>query len=88
MSLFPLHCKSYKIKTALVIFKFILYIYFDRYHGFHQFNIPALLLKDPDLIKQIAIKAFDHFTDRSFTFANEDEPLFGTNLFNLKGKYK
>lgn len=66
----------------------MLLIFFCRYIGLHQFNNPSLVLKDPELIKQIAIKNFDHFTDRKFNFATEDEPLFGKNLLNLKGIYK
>ncbi|XP_019875695.2 cytochrome P450 9e2-like isoform X2 [Aethina tumida] len=35
-----------------------------RYSGCYQFLTPTLLLRDPDLIKQITIKDFDHFMDR------------------------
>lgn len=47
---------------------------------------PSLLVKDPDLIKQITVKDFDHFVDHR-SFVNEDvDPLFGKSLFNLRGK--
>lgn len=57
-----------------------------RYHGTHQFNHPQLILRDPDLIKEIAIKDFDHFSDRRFAVSAESDPLFGNNLLNLRGK--
>ncbi|KAJ8928372.1 hypothetical protein NQ314_019103 [Rhamnusium bicolor] len=57
-----------------------------RYFGFYQFVKPILILKDPDLIKQIAVKDFDHFTDHR-TFVPEDtEPLWNKNLLALKGQ--
>lgn len=48
--------------------------------------IPTLLVRDPELIKQMGVKDFDHFTDHSITAENID-PLLGKNLFSLKGKY-
>ncbi|KAJ8928373.1 hypothetical protein NQ314_019104 [Rhamnusium bicolor] len=53
-----------------------------RYFGLYQFVKPILILKDPDLIKQITVKDFDHFTDHR-SFASED-PLWTKNLFVLK----
>lgn len=50
-------------------------------------NDPTLVLKDPELIKQVTIKAFDHFSDRFYIFAIPEEPLIGQNLFNLKGNF-
>lgn len=43
------------------------------------------MVRDPELIKQLAIKDFDHFEDhRSFLDDNTDV-LFGNSLFMLKG---
>ncbi|KAH0999930.1 hypothetical protein HUJ04_008166 [Dendroctonus ponderosae] len=57
-----------------------------RYSGFYQFSIPTLITKDPELIKQITVKDFDHFSDhRSFVDADVD-PLWAGNLFALTGQ--
>lgn len=55
-----------------------------RYSGFYQFLLPTLVLRDPDLIKQITVKDFDHFTDHSTTVPGE--PMLSKNLFTLKGQ--
>ncbi|ENN74073.1 hypothetical protein YQE_09335, partial [Dendroctonus ponderosae] len=57
----------------------------ERYSGFYQFSVPTLMLKDPELIKQITVKDFDHFTDHRAAIDPELEPLFARNLFTLKG---
>jgi len=44
------------------------------------------VIKDPDLIKLVAIKDFEHFTDHPGLAVAEDvDPLWGKNLFALKG---
>ncbi|XP_018570837.1 cytochrome P450 9e2-like [Anoplophora glabripennis] len=57
-----------------------------RYSGMYQFLVPALVVKDPDLIKQITVKDFDHFTDHKSIFPETAEPLWGKNLIFLKGQ--
>lgn len=63
-----------------------LIIRYYRYHGIHQFNQPNLIVKDPELLKNILIKDFDHFSDRRFSTSVEMDPLFAKNLLHLKGK--
>lgn len=58
----------------------------NRYSGCYQFLTPTLLLRDPDLIKQITIKDFDHFMDRRSVIPEDSEPLFSKNLFSLRGQ--
>lgn len=49
--------------------------------------MPTLLLRDPDIIREVAIKEFDHFTDHVDVFFKEDiDQFFGKSLFALKGK--
>ncbi|XP_063995643.1 uncharacterized protein LOC135172998 [Diachasmimorpha longicaudata] len=56
-----------------------------KYVGFYDFNDPVIMIRDPELIKNITIKSFDHFVDhRSFT-ESDQEPLFSKNLFALRG---
>ncbi|CAH1974892.1 unnamed protein product [Acanthoscelides obtectus] len=58
----------------------------DRYTGGYQMVVPTFMVRDPDLIKSICVKDFDHFSNHR-TFVPEDvDPLFAKNLFALKGK--
>nr|XP_023024029.1 cytochrome P450 9e2-like [Leptinotarsa decemlineata] len=56
-----------------------------RYHGFYQFTRPTLLIKDPELLKQVMVKYFDHFTDRRKFLSEEVDPLWGRNMVELTG---
>lgn len=51
-----------------------------------QFMLPTLVITDPELIKQITVKDFDHFLDHRTFIPEEADPLWGKNLFALKGK--
>ncbi|XP_045477863.1 cytochrome P450 9e2-like [Harmonia axyridis] len=57
-----------------------------RYYGSYQFLKPSLFVRDLDLIKQITIKDFDHFTDHVDILNSNNDPIFSKNLFSLKGK--
>ncbi|KAL1509592.1 hypothetical protein ABEB36_004303 [Hypothenemus hampei] len=58
----------------------------DRYVGFYPLSQPTLILRDPELIKQLTVKDFDHFTDhRKFVDAEHDR-LWSANLFALNGE--
>ncbi|CAG9827678.1 unnamed protein product [Diabrotica balteata] len=56
-----------------------------RYYGTYLFNYPILIVKDPDLIKDITVRDFEHFTDHSSWLPENVDPLWGNNLFSLKG---
>lgn len=43
------------------------------------------MIKDPELLKQILIKDFDHFTNHA-TLLSVPDPLLSHNLFIAKGK--
>ncbi|KAL1509575.1 hypothetical protein ABEB36_004287 [Hypothenemus hampei] len=58
----------------------------NRYGGIYQLNLPTLVLKDPELIKQITIKDFDHFTDHRGFVNPEADQLWSNNLFALTGQ--
>nr|WDY85985.1 cytochrome P450 9Z213 [Pagiophloeus tsushimanus] len=58
----------------------------SRYSGFYQFTTPTLLIRDPELIKEITVKEFDHFTDHRSFVDPEADPLWGRNLLSLKGQ--
>ncbi|XP_037782395.1 probable cytochrome P450 6a14 [Penaeus monodon] len=55
-----------------------------RYCGYYEFTQPCLMVGDPELLKHVMVKDFDHFTDRSFVTFNE--PVMDHMLLGLKGK--
>ncbi|KAK4874001.1 hypothetical protein RN001_013361 [Aquatica leii] len=58
----------------------------ERYFGVYQFGKSALYIRDLDLIKKIAIKDFDHFTDHNSFTPAEFDPLIKRSLINLQGQ--
>lgn len=57
----------------------------NRYVGYHQFSTPILMIRDPELIKQIAIKDFDVFAEHNAFVPEEVDPLWANGLFASKG---
>ncbi|XP_050293214.1 cytochrome P450 9e2-like isoform X1 [Anthonomus grandis grandis] len=57
----------------------------ERVVGFYNFTMPTLLLRDPELIKQIGIKDFEHFADHPPLIDPEADPLWSKNLLSLSG---
>ncbi|OAD56684.1 Cytochrome P450 9e2 [Eufriesea mexicana] len=67
-------------------FKFVYNYYPDvRYVGTMDFFTPVLFIRDPELIKEIGVKNFDNFPDRRGFVTEEMDPIFGKNVFSLKG---
>ncbi|KAL1509580.1 hypothetical protein ABEB36_004292 [Hypothenemus hampei] len=58
----------------------------SRYGGFYHLTVPTLIIKDPELIKKITIKDFDHFTDHRGFVNPEADQLWSNNLFALTGQ--
>jgi cytochrome P450 family 9 len=56
------------------------------YGGVYEFLNPVIMLRDPELIKRVTVKDFEHFLDHRNPISEEAEPLFGKSLFNLKGE--
>lgn len=57
-----------------------------RYSGQYNFNSPILVLRDPELIKQISIKDFEYFSDHPQFFDPDVEPLWSNSLLTLTGE--
>ncbi|XP_024883533.1 cytochrome P450 9e2-like [Temnothorax curvispinosus] len=56
-----------------------------KYIGMFDFTKSIVMIRDLELLKSVAIKNFDAFQDHLF-FGNEtQDPLFGNNLFALRG---
>ncbi|KAK9752568.1 Cytochrome P450 [Popillia japonica] len=56
----------------------------ERYFGSYDGSIPLLVLKDPEIIKQVTVKAFDHFLNHKPIVPDGIDPLWSKNLFSLK----
>ncbi|CAG2056083.1 unnamed protein product, partial [Timema podura] len=54
--------------------------------GFFKFRQPSIVLRDPELIKNVIVKDFIHFQYNDFQVAIHADPLFGKNPFCLKGE--
>lgn len=54
-----------------------------RFPGVYLGFDPALVINDPDLIKQIMIQDFDHFVDRGI-YKSEKQPIT-VNIFSQNG---
>lgn len=52
--------------------------------GFYIFHKPCLLLKDPEIIKQILIGDFNNFSNRHFAGSQQKDSIGMINLFGLK----
>ncbi|OXU18647.1 hypothetical protein TSAR_009898 [Trichomalopsis sarcophagae] len=57
-----------------------------RYYGFFDLQKPSVIIKDPDLIREIFVKSFDHFTDHDAFVTEEMDPIVGRNIFSLRGQ--
>ncbi|XP_025157104.1 cytochrome P450 9e2-like [Harpegnathos saltator] len=69
--------------------EYILFLYNHvpdaKYIGLMDMATPLVFLRDPELIKDVMVKDFEHFPDHK-TFSNEEvDPLFGKNVFSLRG---
>ncbi|XP_011705721.1 PREDICTED: cytochrome P450 9e2-like [Wasmannia auropunctata] len=61
------------------------YIPNAKYIGIVDLLSPAVFVRDPELIKDIMVKDFEHFPDhRNFVDENVD-PFFGKNVSSLRG---
>uniref|UniRef100_A0A2A4JJD6 unspecific monooxygenase n=1 Tax=Heliothis virescens TaxID=7102 RepID=A0A2A4JJD6_HELVI len=54
--------------------------------GRYDFIRTMVLIRDLELVKSIAIKDFEHFHDHRSLADGDVEPLFGRNLFSLRGQ--
>lgn len=57
-----------------------------KYFGMFDFVTPVLLIRDPELIKSVAIKNFESFQDHKNILNSDLDPLFTKNLFFLQGE--
>ncbi|XP_059612265.1 probable cytochrome P450 9f2 [Phlebotomus argentipes] len=58
----------------------------EKIIGLWDMTKPVIMIKDPDLVKVIAVKEFDHFQDRRTVITEQMDELFGNSLLVLKGQ--
>jgi cytochrome P450 family 6 len=56
------------------------------YVGIFTFDKPSLLIRDPEIVKNILVKDFQTFMDHMISFEGMFDPLFGNSLPILKGQ--
>lgn len=69
-------------------------VYADIYHkykndpfvGIHRMGQPCLLIRDPEIIKNVLIKDFLCFMDNDISIDKELDPLISRNTFTMKGE--
>lgn len=72
--------------VALEMYK---YYPHERVCGVFELRNPITMIRDPELIKQIAVRDFDHFQNHRAPIDEHADPLFGRVLFGLKsGKWR
>jgi hypothetical protein len=57
------------------------------YVGIFTFDKTSLLIRDPELVKNILVKDFQTFMDRIISLEENFDPLFGNSLVVLKGQF-
>lgn len=80
------------IPEAILMTKPSQWIHLQVYHrlephkfgGIFQLHKPNLVIRDPDLIKNIVVKDFEHFAGHGVRVNKETEPL-SNHLFNMEG---
>lgn len=59
--------------------------YLYRVYGLFDTIFPVLVIREPELIKQMTVRDFDHFLDHR-PFLGDLGPIFGKSLFILAGQ--
>lgn len=55
------------------------------YVGIFKIRKPAILVRDPELIKDMLIKNFSHFHDNDIEIDEAEDPIMAKNPFCLRG---
>ncbi|XP_014488267.1 PREDICTED: cytochrome P450 9e2-like [Dinoponera quadriceps] len=56
-----------------------------KYIGMMDMATPLVVLRDPELIKDVMVKDFEYFTDHAPFLSEELDPLFGKTILSLRG---
>ncbi|KAL9703501.1 hypothetical protein quinque_007019 [Culex quinquefasciatus] len=97
MAVYPLLGSSAPLMLKRVTFPNFVKLIYDKYpsarvFGFFDTTTPIFVIRDPELIKRIAVKDFDHFVDHRPMFGHVDmdgddsHKLFAKSLFAMTGQ--
>lgn len=53
----------------------------------YQGTLPTLMLRDPELIKQVTVKDFDHFVNHRPIVSENQDPVWNRNLLSLQDEH-
>ncbi|XP_017779587.1 PREDICTED: probable cytochrome P450 6a23 [Nicrophorus vespilloides] len=78
---------------SIVMKKSLAQIYYELYNqypdsnyvGFYKFFKPGVVIRNPEIIRDIVIKEFSSFHDNDFYLSEHDDFIFGNNPFVLRG---
>lgn len=56
-----------------------------KYVGFYKFLANAVIIQDPDLLNEMLVKDFQHFSDNEIVVDEKVDYIMSKNLFVLKG---
>ncbi|KAB0793924.1 hypothetical protein PPYR_13544 [Photinus pyralis] len=59
-----------------------------RYFGLYNLGSTSLVIRDPELIKKIAVKEFETFPEHKPFIPSDVDPLWSNNLFAMEGGEK
>lgn len=54
--------------------------------GVFELMNPIMMIRDPEIFKQVAVKDFQYFMNHRSPVDNDADPLFGRNLFSMHGE--
>jgi cytochrome P450 family 9 len=54
--------------------------------GYIEGTTKVIMIRDPELVKMVTVKDFDHFVNHIEFFPEHIEPVFGGSLVQMKGK--
>jgi len=57
-----------------------------KYGGVFKFGQPMLLIRDPEIVKNVLVKDFNSFHDNDIEMDPDVDPVFGRNPFLLTGE--
>ncbi|XP_022128817.2 probable cytochrome P450 9f2 [Pieris rapae] len=57
----------------------------ERYVGYIEGIKNIIMIRDPEIIKAVTVKDFEHFVDHRDFIPVEVEPLMGDSMFSMKG---
>lgn len=55
------------------------------YVGIYKIRKPAILIRDPELIRDVLVKKFSHFHDNDIEIDENEDPIMAKNPFCLRG---